>query len=258
MSEDKKLIRCEQCGATYSAGSKTCRSCGNTLKTLEQQTSANNLNGMPLKDWHAFIGKNSSYYVDIFKKNEHKSVFLSFNVGAFIFRAYWFFYRKMYKNAILLYVLSIILTLLFSFIGLAIGIPEVSKAREEYKPYTVYMAYDGTKTLDYPEDNEELSLEIRRAYWRYDDTVDRVTLRAQFMGLGGNFLVLFIVSFLSNWLYKEHILNHTARRKGYVADSGSGGVSLGSAIALAVFGESVINGIPLLVSTILLFIISGI
>lgn len=76
------------------------------------------LDGIKKSDWHWFIDKNASRYVDIYAKNEGKKFFLSWNWAAFFFNIKWLFYRKMYKIAvlfILLYsVINIIAVLLIS------------------------------------------------------------------------------------------------------------------------------------------------
>lgn len=256
MSEERKFY-CPNCNATYSVGTKTCRSCGSTLETGEQLAKANILNGMPLEDWHTFIGKNSSDYIDVFKKNETKHLFFSFNVFAFIFGPYWMVYRKMYKYALIYYVLTIVFTLCFLIAGLAINSPKIIEAVNKFEPYTEYMTFSGKKTSEFPQ-NEELQKEINEAYDEYEDVINDISLKSALFSRLGNIIVVSVAPFLANCLYREHILNHTVRRKGYVANSGSGGVSIGSALALYIFGESVLSAIISLVSTIALFILTGI
>ena len=60
------------------------------------------LNGVKKADWHFFIDKNASRYVDIYAENENKKFFLSWNWAAFFFGVNWMCYRKMYKNAVFL------------------------------------------------------------------------------------------------------------------------------------------------------------
>ena len=48
-----------------------------------------------------------------------------------------------------------------------------------------------------------------------------------------------LVYFLSFFFYREHVLNRTIRRKGYVASSGEGGVSFGAVILYYLFGNTV-------------------
>lgn len=259
MSEEIKKLRCPDCGNTYTPGAKTCRSCE---KTLPQPVPAGSgdpdiFEGMPEKDWRDFIGKNASFYLDTFKKHKDKNFFLSVNPGAFIFGFVWFVYRKMFKQAFLLYLLSILLSALFVLVGTLIQIPIVTAAKEEYRPYTVYKTFDGERTEEYPEYNRAKMREIEGAYSSYKAAQSHASDIATLFAKIGNLATSLLISFSANWLYKEHILNNTARRKGYVANNGKGGTSLGAALVTAVFGEITMIYLLAGLSLLLLFIMSG-
>lgn len=259
LSEEIKKLRCPDCGNTYTPGSKSCRSCGKTLPqpVLAGPGDPDNLEGMPEKDWRDFIGKNASFYLDTFKKHKDKNFFLSVNPGAFIFGFVWFVYRKMFKQAFLLYLLSILLSAIFVLIGTLIQIPIVTAAKEEYRPYTVYKTFDGERTEEYPEYNRAKMREIEGAYSSYKAAQSNASDIATLFANIGNIATSLLISFSANWLYKEHILNNTARRKGYVANNGKGGTSLGAALVTAVFGEIIIQCVLAGLSLLLLFIMSG-
>lgn len=213
---------------------------------------------MPLKDWRTFIGKKSNYYVELFKKKEDKPFFISMNAGAFFFSYSWYIYRKMYKAAALLYVLSLVLTIAFTVIGVATAFPDTVKAAKEFKPWMVYITSDGEPTTEYPQNDEALQQEIRAAYRKFENVIKKVSLRGSLCGVIGGGLSFFVNAFFANYFYREYILNNTVRRKGYVANNGKGGVAFGPAVLFFLFGETVLNYIGVFISMILLFIISGI
>lgn len=226
MSEEIRKIRCDACGATYSVGTKTCRSCGKTLMTEKEQEQSELLHGMPLADWRNFIGKNSYYYINVFKKHEKKSFFLSFNPAAAIFRISWVFYRKMYKLAFLLLALLVFLSCFIGAIVVVANKPEITAKKEILLSYSDYISLDGVKTPSYPED-ELAAQPIRDAYYDYRNIVDSTETKAMLIGsLVAVGTVIFINLFFSDWVYREHILNRTVRRKGYVSTSGEGGTTL--------------------------------
>ena len=259
LSEEIKKLRCPDCGNTYTPGAKTCRSCGKTLPqpATNGPEDPDSLEGMPEKDWRDFIGKNASFYLDTFKKHKDKNFFLSVNPGAFIFGFVWFVYRKMFKQAFLLYLLSILLSALFVLVGTLIQIPIVTAAKEEYRPYTVYKTFDGERTEEYPEYNSAKKREIEGAYSSYKAAQSNASTISTVLSRVGSFATSLLISFSANWLYKEHILNHTTRRKGYVAKNGKGGTSLGAALVTAIFGEFIMAYLLAGLSLFLLFIMSG-
>ncbi|OON98245.1 MAG: hypothetical protein ATN36_01045 [Epulopiscium sp. Nele67-Bin005] len=54
------------------------------------------------------IGKNSYYYLTKFQKIEDTNTKVSFNVSGFLFSYFWLSYRKMHKEAIIAFVLTVI------------------------------------------------------------------------------------------------------------------------------------------------------
>ncbi len=231
-------------------------------KTLPQPVLAgsgdpDSLEGMPEKDWRDFIEKNASFYLDTFKKHKDKNFFLSVNPGAFIFGFVWFIYRKMFKQAFLLYLLSILMSVVFVLISVLIQLPIVNAAKEEYRPYTVYKTFDGETTEEYPEYNSAKQREIEKAYRRYKAAQSDASTISTVLSRVGSLATSLLISFSANWLYKEHILNHTTRSKGYVAKNGKGGTSLGAALVTAIFGEFIMAYLLAGLSLLLLFIMSG-
>lgn len=73
------------------------------------------INDISINEIGNFIENNRLRYIDIFKKNENKKIFLHMNWAAMFLSIYWMFYRKMYKAGVLfLLCLCIFSTLIFS------------------------------------------------------------------------------------------------------------------------------------------------
>lgn len=75
---DKLEKKCEHCGATYMISDGYCRNCWKRLAN-EPSPKEQLLDGIKKADWHFFIDKNPSRYVDIYSKNEGKKIFVSWN-----------------------------------------------------------------------------------------------------------------------------------------------------------------------------------
>ncbi len=232
MSEEIKKLRCPDCGALYTPSAKTCRSCGKTLPREEQSLDSEMLEGMPIKDWHTFIGKNSDYYVRTFKKHEGKAFFLSLNPAAVIFRIPWVFYRKMYKFGILLLSLILIISCFVGILIMAANMPEIKQKKAVLLSYSEYIDLDGIKTSKFYED-KNISDSAISAYSSYKKIVSSTTTKAMVIGVLASVGTIMILNlFFSDWVYREHILNRTVRRNGYIPSSGEGGTTLWPAIIL--------------------------
>lgn len=257
MSEERKLY-CPDCNAPYSAGAKSCRACGKTLPTLETVKEETELHGMPLSDWRIFIGKNSERYINIFKKYKDKDPFFKFNWAAFFLGYAWFLYRKMFKQTIILFIVSIFLSFVFSAVSVAVQIPMMQKAIDDYKPYVKYITLSGGETEEFMQLDEAKQKEVRSAYWDYKDVVSDASDTATLISSVSSILVNVVVGFMANWLYRDHILNKTVRKKGYVVTSGEGGTSLGAGLFAYFFGETIVKVVAAAISVLFLLIFTGI
>ena len=92
------VIQCEKCGATCNLKDGFCKKCWAQLPGAEDYI----LDGMGQTDLEDFIDKNSKRYIDVYKKNQGKKMFLNINWAAMFFGVNWMLYRKMYKLASLL------------------------------------------------------------------------------------------------------------------------------------------------------------
>lgn len=74
---DNTEKKCEYCGASYIVSDGYCRHC---WKRLPDAVSPKEelLNGVKKADWHFFIDKNASRYVDIYSENENVKTLFKF------------------------------------------------------------------------------------------------------------------------------------------------------------------------------------
>lgn len=64
------------------------------------------IDGIPVKDIAIFLGDNTHYFLPVFKAMDKSGSKFSWNWGAFIFNAYYYFYRRMNAIAVLLLLVS--------------------------------------------------------------------------------------------------------------------------------------------------------
>lgn len=111
-------IRCSACGKKCKETDSYCRYCQEPIvKTVD--TYGAPIENIELEKWEEFIGENSKNFIDDFRKNEGKKIFISANFGALVFGQLWFAYRKMYREAIIIYLLAFLIITLIFFVTLA-------------------------------------------------------------------------------------------------------------------------------------------
>jgi len=132
-----KAVTCEHCGALCNQDDGYCKSCWKKLPTDETGDDYV-LEGKGHSEWIDFIEKRTDHYMPVFKKNEGKSVFVSWNWAAFFFANNWMFYRKMYKYALILAAIFVVVT---SILTVGLTLPHAADIREwgilieEYESY---------------------------------------------------------------------------------------------------------------------------
>lgn len=124
---DAEVKKCAKCGAENEKGVVFCCECGERLDLVKSEFGENSTVQMPYQSFEnkqyesssetidgksiydiACVVKSNSYrFIDKFKKN--KSV--SWNWGAFFFGAYYYMFRKMYKEGIIIMAVDLALSL---------------------------------------------------------------------------------------------------------------------------------------------------
>lgn len=150
---------CNICGTENEGEYKYCKNCGNALGNentarepqFEAQTEnrsdfsdntatkwniVNNYNGVSAEEMAIFIGKKSNKILPKFSKMQMTNSKISWNWPAAILgyilgpmgSALWFFYRKMYKPAIILSLIGAVLMVISGFLGIGTGdlLPETA------------------------------------------------------------------------------------------------------------------------------------
>ncbi|MEF9984633.1 MAG: RING finger protein [Oscillospiraceae bacterium] len=130
---------CPKCGAKNNISSVNCSACGTNFNTSAKKAESDKqlsfeegikdpdkfivygtmneneeLEGISAKEWVAFVGKTSYFYLTKFKMMAEGGNF-SWNGGAFFLSFLYFFYRKLYKQGVAL-LLMFAITLIPSFV----------------------------------------------------------------------------------------------------------------------------------------------
>ena len=128
--ESHSNTKCNRCGAQNPPDGLFCQVCGNSLRIKTNENVGANtpppinsipfttpfggiapdeeMNGVTAKELAVFVGDNSFYFLPKMKQMHNDEKIVSFNWSAFLFDAYYFFYRKMYLVGALVLVLSIV------------------------------------------------------------------------------------------------------------------------------------------------------
>ena len=126
--ENEKKV-CSNCGAVASKNDTYCKKCYYEFKNDEEEN-LQVIEGIDNSTVREFVDKNYDYYREKFVRSGDKKFFIQFNLCAFLFGVHWFFYRKMYKVAIIYSAALILLSVLA-----AVVIPVVH--RQDIKHYEV-------------------------------------------------------------------------------------------------------------------------
>ena len=111
----EKEIRCAQCGARLEASDSYCPSCYASVSEKDKKDETV-FEGIEIETWKQYLGDRAVDYLEIFKKQENKRFFFSFNPYAFFLNTTWMYYRKMFVEAIVTGVMMVLLIIGLAFI----------------------------------------------------------------------------------------------------------------------------------------------
>ncbi len=100
-------LRCSNCNRLCRAGEKYCSYCHEPI--IKVEISDGDLDGIPLEYWESFIDNNADKYLKVFKKGSSKAWFTDFHFPAFFIPFEWMAYRKMYWQALVGWLASVLL-----------------------------------------------------------------------------------------------------------------------------------------------------
>ncbi len=215
-------IICENCGAVCNTDDGYCKSCWKKL-TNESAEDDHILEGIGESDWKNFIEKNTDYYMPVYQKNEGKKFFISMNWAAFFLRFDWLFYRKMYKAAVIFYVMT---NVLFVVLSLLIGLTYTDELKELQVPLDAYHEYienGGDRTL-YTPSGDPVTPDIVKEGYRADSEIQDIKMSIILKSLLGIMILQpLVMGLFGNAIYKAHI-------KKRIHEPNAGGASITSLI----------------------------
>ncbi len=236
---------CPNCGATIFEGDKYCCTC---YKDFEGEQEGAMLEGIEKSEWHLFIDKNASRYVEVFSENKGKRIFFHMNWAAMFFSFYWMFYRKMYKYACLFLLVSTVLSIALAALGAAIIRPDMLKVEQLMEPY-----------MEYVENNDDLYDDIingvidideaRTTINEYNAAKRSIMGRYAFIVLVPAMLFSVLFGLLADCIYRRYILKNIRYKNGGT----SGWALVGGLIIYSLSNQLIASPlITLIVSAILL------
>ena len=204
--------KCQNCGATFINGDSYCRTCHAPLEYAPTPTEVM-LNGIKKSEWHLFIDKNSSRYVEVFSKNEDKKIFFNMNWAAMFFTIYWMFYRKMYKYAFIFLAVSMIFSVcLTSLVATAVK-PAILEAEKIIEPYSGYYTETGNIFPEYYESLMDVSNAIE-ARNRYNREIDSIMGKLSFWIIVPSIILNLLFGLLADCIYRRYILRNIEYKQG--------------------------------------------
>lgn len=231
-------IACNNCGRKCNINDKYCKGCSNTLlKTdyIEEQI----IEGIENEELKNYIDKNSDYYLKKFAKKNNKW-FIQLNFAALLFGPTWFFYRKMYKLA-LVYVA--VLVLLSNLLSIVLPIAFESCTDEYFIAEAAYLEYLDSGRQTHYEVNGEFTLVP--TYKELSDALSNAEDRISLINFAASAPVLIInvlFRLFANSFYKNHIIQNIV--------GNDGGTSLKSAIGGHILSTVITYGSALLICLI--------
>ncbi|MBE6798584.1 MAG: DUF2628 domain-containing protein [Ruminococcaceae bacterium] len=234
MTEEMKICpKCEtECGDTE----RVCYRCGYSFVSAENDEEG--LDKGTDERMRLFIDKNVDRYMDIYKKNKGKKVFVSWNWSAFFMQFNWMFYRGMYAKTVLLQMASYVLRVLVVILAVIIGVfgyaknyVKVNNVESNYTIKTVeaYSEEYSRMTHKYILLDKEGKLvegyeAILEDYWKAKDNMNSIDVWVVFGGsLAGVVASGVMVGMFGDCLYLHHV-----KKKMYDSE---GGVSIAGCAA---------------------------
>lgn len=197
---------CEYCGTACGIGDLYCKKCSQLFlntEGAEEQV----IEGITNSELERFIGKNAGYYLEKFEKAKHKKVFCQINVPALLFGPSWFFYRKMYKLAIIYAAILIVLSSFLTVVLPAIFEADIDHFFDAQQTYNDYVNAGG-EVLIFKEGTTAV-IGTNPTFRKIHDDLVQAQNKIKLMWFFVNAPVLivnFLFRLLGNWFYKKHIM----------------------------------------------------
>ena len=240
---DNKFIVCDNCGAKSDIDNTYCKVCSHTLSHsnyLDEQI----IDGIENLELKNYIGKNANYYIHKFAKPK-KKWFIQLNFAALLFGPTWFFYRKMYKIAMIYAAILILLSSLLSLVLPTVFKADVERYYVAKETYSNYINSGGEVNLYKEPPYSTVVIGTHPTYQKIRDNLDDAQNRirlVEFFITAPVFIINFLFRLFANSIYKNHITSNI--------HSNHNGVSMKSAIGGLVLVNLVMFFISLLLNQI--------
>ena len=234
----EKFIICDNCGSKCDINDTYCKSCSQTLShsnCFDEQI----ICGIENSELKSYIGKKSNYYIEKFSKKKGKW-FIQLNFAALFFGPIWFFYRKMYKFAMIYFAVFVVA---FSLLNTVIPILFKSDVDEYFLAESVYLDYIDSGAETHCEiDGKFTTVPTFRAI-RNDLTNAQNRIRLiNFLISAPSLIINILFRLFANSFYKNHIISNI--------EVNNGGVSIKNAIGAYILINVVLLCVSLLISQI--------
>ena len=247
MANGEKI--CEHCGAICKTSDEYCKSCWKSFPKESVPEEAV-LEGNNTADWRTFIDKNSDYYIEKFKKYEGKKFFLSLNFPAILFGLSWFFYRRMFKKGILLYLLEAAVSIIISVVFILSFLPSFHQYADANKDLKEYKA-SGKETHYIDEDGFLAEVpEVSEIYTRLG-AADKSLTNMQGLMTILSLAACILIRLSANCIYRDHVMK-------YMGTQVTGGRSIPAFFGSLIVGNLLEFGINVLVILIFGLLLVGI
>ncbi len=100
-------IRCSNCDRLCAPDDRYCPYCHEPVAQVDVFNG--DLDGVPIDYWESFIGDNADKYLAVYKANADKKWFRHFHFPAFFFTLDWLVYRKMYWQALVVWLVNVLI-----------------------------------------------------------------------------------------------------------------------------------------------------
>lgn len=235
-----KFIVCDNCGAKCDINATYCKACSHAFSCsdyLDDQI----IDGMKNSELKNYIGKNADYYIKEFAKKKGKW-FMQLNVAALLFGPTWFFYRKMYKAAMIYAAVLIVLSSLLTLVLPTVFKADVERYYNAKEQYSSYINSGAEMSLYEDPPYSTVVIGTHPAWKKVLDNLKSAQNRIRLIELlmtAPVFIINIVIRLFANAIYKNHITLHTQRN--------ASGVSVKSAIG----GLILVNAVMFLISSLL-------
>ncbi len=188
---------------------------------------------IPASEYCDYIGeKNSGKYIRKFANMERYGRKFTVSLCAILFGPIWFFYRKLYKEGLIFFLISLIISGVVTFMSLT------EPAKQMYKDFSVVYEQIQNGEIDLAEAQEEIDkMNQKLAEAQYSEKDEAKLLVSELFSFLSYFNI-FAMGFAANTLYKKKIIKDILKTRDECSDMESyrhslrekGGVSLSSMI----------------------------